>query len=112
MSIQSLWNLAAYFVRQLVRHYCADMRRRAVVGLARLLAAMAYTAVSIAIAIMGMIFATIGVVCLLKTVMASHWTYLIVAGFYGVLLMVLRLLRQHIIKRSVARHISRLLSDE
>lgn len=108
MSIQSLWNLGVYILRQIVRRYCADMERRAVAGLAQVLSAMAYTLFSVLIAMAFMAFVTMGAVCLLETVMASHWAYLVVAGFYGVLWVAVRLLRRRVIDRPVLRHLSRM----
>ena len=108
MSIQSLWNLGVYILRQIVRRYCADMERRTVAGLAQVLSAMAYTLVSVLIAMAFMAFVTMGAVCLLETVMASHWAYLVVAGFYGVLWVAVRLLRRRVIDRPVLRHLSRI----
>ena len=77
-----------------------------------LLSSVAFMAVAVAIAFVLLIFISIGVGHLLATSIAPHLAYLIVAGFYLILLVLAILLRKSLFINPIARFMSRLLLEE
>lgn len=76
-----------------------------------LLSTVAFASVIMAIALVLIVFITIGVGHLLATSIAPHMAYLIVAGFYLLLLIVAVLLRKRLFINPIARFMSRLLVE-
>ena len=64
------------------------------------------------IVLMAVIFASIGLLVWLETIMASQWAYLSVAGVYVLLYVTVRALRHRLFYRPIIRYIFRVLGTE
>lgn len=73
-----------------------------------ILSTMAIYALVVIFATLSLVFITLGVGYLLATTIAPHFAYLIVAGFYVVVLVVLFLLRKKLFVNPIARFVSKL----
>lgn len=76
-----------------------------------LLSTIAFVAIIAAITVVLVVFITLGVGHLLATTTAPHLAYLIVAGFYLVLLFIAILLRKRLIINPISRFMSRLILE-
>ena len=99
-------------VRKLGELYIEKARLKTTERLTILLSTVAFAAVSISIALILLVFVSIGVGHLLATTIAPHLAYLIVAGFYLVLLILAVVFRTQLFINPVSRFMSRLLLDE
>lgn len=102
----------AQTIRKLGLLYIEKGRLKVTERLTILLSTIAFTAVIIAIALILLIFVSIGVGHLLATSIAPHLAYLIIAGFYLLLFVVMVLFRRPFFVNPIARFMSRLLLDE
>lgn len=76
-----------------------------------LLSTIAFTAVMLALIVIFLAFVCIGVGHLLASTIAPHWAYMIVAGFYLIVILVAVALRRPIFIDPIARFMSRLLVE-
>lgn len=104
-SIQSI----ASGVRRLGLLYVEKARLQATEKVTILLSTIAFTATMLALALILMVFITIGVGHLLATTVAPHLAYLIVAAFYLLVIIILIAMRRRIFIDPIARFMSRLL---
>lgn len=107
MIIQRLLNLGAQILRTTVRQHCAEIRCRAIMRVGHILGAVASFVVSMTIALIIVVLATVGVVRWLETIMASHWACLSVAGMYVLLYVMVRVFRQRLFYRPISRYLTR-----
>lgn len=98
-------------VRRLGKLYIDKARLQATEKVTILLSTVAFTAVVVALAIVLMVFVSIGVGHLLAATIAPHWAYLIVAGFYLILLALILFLRRPLFIDPIARFMSRLMVE-
>lgn len=98
-------------VKRLGMLYLRKGRLQATEKITILLSTLAFTAVVLALAMVLLVFITIGVGHLLATTVAPHWAYLFVAGFYLVVLVLTVVLRRKLFIDPIARFMSRLLID-
>lgn len=99
-------------VKKLAGLYLEKGRLKVTERLTILLSTVAFAALIIALALILLIFISIGVGHLLATSIAPHFAYLIVAGFYLLLLIIALALRRQIFVNPIARFMSRLLLDD
>lgn len=76
-----------------------------------ILSTMAIYSVVAVFATLALVFITLGVGHLLATTIAPHFAYLIVAGFYVIVLSVLFVLRKKLFINPIARFVSKLFLD-
>ncbi len=112
MMIQNLLNTGMRLLRTAVHQQCAEMRRQAIMRVGHILGAAMSLAVSMAIALIIVVFATFGVVMWLETKMAPHWAYLSMAGVYVLLYVIVRVLRHRLFYRPMSRFLFRLFDSE
>lgn len=98
----------AYRLGQL---YITKARLKTTEKLTVLLSTVAFAAIIAAIIVVLVVFITLGVGHYLATTIAPHLAYLIVAGFYLILLIVAILLRKRLIINPISRFMSRLILD-
>lgn len=117
MEKQNRQNISEYVsglskgLRNLGVLYFRKARLKTTEKLTILLSTIAFAAVSAAIALVLVVFVTIGVGHLLATSIAPHMAYLIVAGFYLVILVIVVALRRKMFIDPIARFMSRLLVE-
>lgn len=76
-----------------------------------ILSTVAIYALVVIFSTLSLVFLTLGVGHLLATTIAPHFAYLIVAGFYVLVLIVLLLFRKQIFINPISRFLSRLFLD-
>ena len=91
--------------------YVEKARLKATERLTILLSTVAFAAIGVALALILLIFISIGVGHLLAASIAPHLAYLIVAGFYLVLFILLIVLRKPLFINPISRFMSRLLLE-
>lgn len=104
-SFSSLGNAVASYVRLLIE----DTRLNVAEKLTRLLSAVALSALLTIICTVALVFVSIAVGMALAAVIDPLWSFIIVAGFYLAVLVVLVTCRNALIVTPIARFISRLL---
>lgn len=97
--------------KRLALLYVDKVRLKTTEKLTILLSTVTFIAVIVALLLILMVFVSIGVGHLLATSIAPHMAYLIVAGFYLLLLIVMALLRRQLFINPISRFISRLLVE-
>lgn len=112
MIIQNLLNIGARTLHTAVRQRCARMRKRAIIAAGHIFGGAVCLAVSMSIVLMAVVFASIGLLVWLETIMASQWAYLSVAGVYVLLYVMVRALRHRLFYRPIIRYIFRVLGTE
>ncbi len=112
MIIHNLSEIVIRILRTAVRRQCAEMRRRAIMQIGRILGAAACFAVSMTLALIIAVFATVGVVRWLETIMAPHWAYLSVAGVYVLLYVLVRVLRRRLFYQPISQYLFRIFDPE
>ena len=95
-------------VKRLVTLHLDYARLTATEKLTIILSTVAIYALVVIFATLSLVFLTLGVGHLLATTIAPHFAYLIVAGFYVVVLGVLILFRKAIFVNPIARFLSKL----
>lgn len=95
-------------VRRLVVLHIDYARLTATEKLTIILSTMAIYALVVIFATLSLVFITLGVGHLLATTIAPHFAYLIVAGFYVIVLVLLFLLRKKLFVNPIARFLSKL----
>lgn len=108
---QSLGSLAGG-LKKLGSLYIEKARLKTTEKVAILLSSIAFSAIVVAIGLVFLVFVSIGIGHLLATTIAPHLAYLIVAGFYLVILVLAVLLRRRLFVDPITRFMSRLLVDE
>lgn len=98
-------------VKKLGSLYMESLRLKSTEKITIILAAVAYYAVAMALALVCLVFISIGLGHLLATTIAPHVAYLIIAAFYLVLLILVILWRRQIFIDPIARFISRVLVE-
>lgn len=91
--------------------YIEKARLKTTEKLTILLSTVAFSAILAAIAIVFLVFVSIGVGHLLATSIAPHLAYLLVAGVYLILLIVVACMRRRLFINPIARFMSRLLVE-
>lgn len=88
-----------------------DARLNATDKLTRLFAAIALVSLLTIIGTVAMVFVTIAVAIALADVLTPLWAFVIVAGFYIVLMALILLCRRPLLEDTISRFLSRLLLD-
>lgn len=112
MIIHNLSDILIRILRAAVRRQCAEMRRRAIMQIGRVLGSAACFAVSMTLALIIAVFVSIGVVRWLETIMAPHWAYLSVAGVYVLLYVLVRVFRRRLFYRPISRYLFRVFDPK
>lgn len=98
-------------VKKLGNLYVESLRLKSTEKITIILAAVAYYAVAMALALVCLVFISIGIGHLLATTTAPHVAYLLIAAFYLILLVLVILWRRQIFIDPIARFISRVLVE-
>ncbi len=75
----------------------------------RLVASMAFVAAVVIVSTIAMVFISLGVSMFLSEVLGPQWAFLIVSGFYVVVLVIIVAARRALFVDPIARYISRLI---
>ncbi len=100
------------FIDSLKRYlslYADYMRLSAAEKMSMLLSAVAFYTLIVAMALIALIFLSIGVGFLLASVMTLYWAFFIVTAFYILIFSLLIIFRHTLIVDPIARFVSRLL---
>ena len=100
------------FIDSLKRYlglYADYMRLSAAEKMSMLLSAVAFYTLIVAIALIVLIFLSIGIGFLLASVMTLYWAFFIVTAFYILIFSLLVIFRHTLIVDPIARFVSRLL---
>ena len=89
--------------------YAVYMRLSAAEKVSMLLSAVALSTLIVALALIALIFISIGVGFLLASVMTLYWAFFIVAAFYVLIFSLLIIFRHTLVVDPIARFVSRLL---
>lgn len=95
-------------IQKLVELHIDYARLTAAEKLTIVLSTMAIYALVVVLATLTLVFITLGVGHLLATTIAPHFAYLIVAGFYVVLLVIVFVFRKQFFVNPIARFVSKL----
>ena len=98
-------------VMKYLRLLVEDTKLNVAEKLTRLLAAVALSAVLLILGIVTLVYISMAVAWSLAVALSPVWSYIIVAGFFVILLAVLIFFRKTLIENPIARFISRLLLD-
>lgn len=98
-------------VMKYLRLLVEDTKLNVAEKLTRLLAAVALCAVLLILGIVTLVYVSMAVAWSLAVALSPVWSYIIVAGFFVILLAVLIFFRKALIEDPIARFISRLLLD-
>lgn len=98
-------------VKRLVSLHIDYARLTATEKLTIILSTIAIYSLVVIFSTLALVFLTLGVGHLLATTIAPHFAYLIVAGFYIVVLAVLVLLRKKLFVNPIARFLSKLFLE-
>lgn len=98
-------------VMKYLRLLVEDTKLNVAEKLTRLLAAVALCAVLLILGIVTLVYISMAVAWSLAVALSPVWSYIIVAGFFVLLLAVLIFFRKQLIENPIARFISRLLLD-
>lgn len=98
-------------VSRYVKLLVEDTRLGLAEKLTRLLSAIAVSAVLVILALVAMVFVSIGISYLLAPVISPVWSFLAVAAFYLVLIAVFVALKRQLVVDPIARFISSLLVE-
>lgn len=86
-----------------------DTRLNVAEKLTRLMSAVAIAAILLFLAVVTLVFLSLGISMALSEVMKPLWAFIIVAGFYMVLCVALIIARKQLIVDPIARFLSKLL---
>lgn len=106
-SFSTLWQM----VRRLGRLYMSKVRLDLSDKLSRLLSGVALTLIVLILGICVMVFVTLALSAWLTDVLPDYWSYLIIGGFYIVLILLLIALRGPILVNPITRFISRIIVE-
>lgn len=98
-------------VKKLAKLHLDYARLTATEKLTIILSTIAIYALVVIFATLSLVFLTLGIGHLLATTIAPHFAYLIVAGFYVIVLVALLLLRKKLFYNPIARFLSKLFVD-
>lgn len=98
-------------IRRLGGLYAENIRLKTTEKITILLAAIAFYAVAMALALVCLVFVSIGLGHLLGTVLTPYLAYLLIAVVYLVLFILVFLLRRQLFIDPIARFMSRLLVE-
>lgn len=98
-------------ISRYVKLLIEDTRLGLAEKLTRLLSAIAVSAVIVILAIVAMVFVSIGISYLLTSVLSPVWSFLTVAAFYVVVIAVFVALKRQLVVDPIARFISSLLVE-
>ena len=110
-SVSGTLNSLMRNIKRLGLLYVEKARLKTTEKLTILLSTIAFTAIMMALAIVFIVFITIGIGHLLATSIAPHMAYLYVACFYLLIILLVVLLRRKIFIDPIARFMSRLLVE-
>lgn len=96
-------------IKRLVGLYIEDARLNLTEKLTRILSGVAIAFICILFMVICLAFLSIGIVAELKTVMSPPVAYLIVAGFYVVLILALIIFKRTLLLNPIARFLSRII---
>lgn len=105
------YSLLYKLARRLFQLKIEDARLTLAVKLTKLFGAIVVAAVSFILFLCIMTFVSIALANLLSDVMQPAWAYLIIAGFYALVLVVIILARRALVMDPIARFISRLIIE-
>lgn len=106
-SLHTLWVM----VQKLGHLYLSKMRLDLSEKLSRLLSGVALALIVLILGICVMVFATLAISAVLNDVLADYWSYLIIGGFYLLLIVLLIVLRGPLLSNPIARFISRIIVE-
>lgn len=98
-------------ISRYVKLLVEDTRLGLAEKLTRLLSAIAVSATMVILALVAMVFISIGVGYVLMPVLSPVWAFLIVAAFYIILIGVLIIFKRQLVVDPIARFISSLLVE-
>lgn len=96
-------------VTRYIKLLIEDTRLNAAEKLTQLLSAVALCSILVTIALVMLVFISLGVSMLITESLGMHWAFLIVAAVYAVLIAVIYLCRESLFVNPIARFISRLI---
>lgn len=105
--MRELWLM----VQRLGRLYVTKMRLDLTEKLSRLLSGIALALIVLILGICVMVFATLAISAVLNDVLPDYWSYLILGGFYILLIVLLILLKTPLLTNPIARFISRIIVE-
>lgn len=76
-----------------------------------LFSTIALFAVAFILGLAALVFLTIGLASMLETFIAPFWTYMIVGGFFVILIVVLFIFKEPLLVNPIARFLTRLFID-
>lgn len=100
-----------YSIRRLGGLYTENIRLKTTEKITILLAAIAFYSVAMALALVCLVFVSIGLGHLLGTVLAPYLAYLLIAVVYLIMFVLVFLLRRQLFIDPIARFMSRLLVE-
>lgn len=103
--IQSLWIMT----RRLLRLYCDSARMALAEKMTRLMSVIAMFFIGLILSVCVLIFITLGVGRILTEHMADYWSFLIMGGFYLLLIAVMIIFRKPLLVNPLARFLSSLI---
>lgn len=106
-SIHTVWLM----IQRLGRLYVSKMRLDLSEKLARLLSGVALALIVLILGICVMVFATLSVSAVLSDMLPDYWSYLIIGGFYLLLIVLLVLLKTPLLTNPITRFISRIIVE-
>ena len=103
--VQGIMGIIHRYLKLLIE----DTRLNVAEKLTRLMSAVAIAAILLFLAVVTLVFLSLGISMALSEVMKPLWAFIIVAGFYMVLCVVLIVARKQLIVDPIARFLSKLL---
>lgn len=103
--IQALWIMT----RRLLRLYCDNARMALAEKMTRLMSVIAMFFIGLILSVCVLIFVTLGVGRILTEHMADYWSFLIMGGFYLLLIAVMIVFRKPLLVNPLARFLSSLI---
>lgn len=98
-------------LKRLAKLYLESGKLRFTEALTRILAATLITFICLAFAIIALAFISFGVIDALSQSLGMIWAYVIVGGFYILLIVVMIALRRQLIVNPIARFLSKIILD-
>lgn len=106
-SLKELWLM----LQRLGRLYATKARLDLTEKLSRLLSGVALALIVLILGVCFMVFATLAISAVLSDVLPTYWSYLIVGGFYLILIVLLILLKTPLLTNPISRFISRIIVE-
>lgn len=98
-------------VRRLLRLYTDNARMALAEKLTRFMSTIAISFIGLILGVCALIFITLGVGRILSQFLPEYWSFLIIGGFYLLLILVLWLLRKPLLVDPLARFLSSLIVE-